>query len=191
MITRDGQPVDTLYLILDGVLSVSEQDGRSLRLGRIGKGKWIGEVSLFSGTPFASSIVTAEGPVRLLALRHADFESLRKDHVEAAGRLTHLLVEILIAPARHVRPAGQTADGRLMLPGANVQQLPENPIAAGSDRPASSSASSGRPDAAQELIRTCRVRSFPGGWRPGAGDACRGIPKATCSFTRTRKRAVR
>lgn len=130
VITRDGQPVDTLYFILDGVLSVAvEQDGRSLQLGRIGKGKWIGEVSLFSGTPIASSTVTAEGPVRLLALRHADFESLRKDHVEAAGRLTHLLVEILIERLRAT--SGQpvrTADGRLMLPGSEtVQQLREKP----------------------------------------------------------------
>ena len=69
----DLQPADALYHILDGVFEVAVHDnGESLRLGRLGRGQWIGEVALFSGERVASSTVTAEQPGRLLRMAYRD-----------------------------------------------------------------------------------------------------------------------
>lgn len=124
VLTRDGAPVDRLYFVLDGVFTVTvEQDGQSLQIGRVGRGKWIGEVTLLGGFRTASSTVIAEGPARVLALRHADFERLKREDAEVAGRLTHLLVEVLIERLRGsaANPV-RTGDGRLVLPGAEQIQ---------------------------------------------------------------------
>ncbi len=130
VLTRDGAPVDTLYLVLDGVFTVTvEQDGKSLQIGRVGRGKWIGEVTLLGGFREASSTVVAEGAARVLALRHADFERLKREDLEVAGRLTHLLIEVLIERLRGsaANPV-RTADGRLILPGADRVQAATGPI---------------------------------------------------------------
>jgi len=115
-----------LYFVLDGVFNVTvEQDGKTLQVGRIGRGKWIGEVTLLGGLNEASSTVVAEGPARVLALSHAEFNRLKREDLDVAGRLTHMLVEVLIERLRasSTNPV-RTADGKLVLPGADhIQEV--------------------------------------------------------------------
>ncbi len=55
VIIRDRMPVDSLYLILDGEVSITvEENGKSIRLGVIGPGQVLGEVSVLSGEQQAS-----------------------------------------------------------------------------------------------------------------------------------------
>src|SRR3954468_23854627 len=92
-IIRDRMPVDSLYLILEGHVGVSvEEGGRAISLGNLGPGEWLGEVSVLSGEFLASSTVTALTPVVLLRLKHQAFDDLilRNDRI-ATGMLNQLV----------------------------------------------------------------------------------------------------
>jgi CRP-like cAMP-binding protein len=120
ILIRDRQPVNALYLILDGVFSASlEEDDRSMLIGRLGKGKWVGEVSLFHREPLASSSVIAEVDGHVLELAHKDFRRLQTSHPILAGALTRLLVTTL---AERLRASGEALgldeDGHVMLRGS-------------------------------------------------------------------------
>jgi len=105
-VIRDRMPVDSLYLILDGKVSISvEANKRAIKLGELGPGEWLGEVSVLSGELLASSTVTTETPVRFLRLRHEKFEELIWGNAEVSGVLLRQLVLML---ADRLRKSGAT-----------------------------------------------------------------------------------
>ncbi len=105
-VIRDRMPVDSLYMILDGKVSISvEASGRSIKLGELGAGEWLGEVSVLSGELLASSTVTTDTPVKFLRLRHEKFEELILKHEETASVLLRQLVLML---ADRLRKSGAT-----------------------------------------------------------------------------------
>lgn len=105
-VIRDRMPVDSLYLILDGKVSISvEANKRSIKLGELSPGEWLGEVSVLSGELLASSTVTTETPVRFLRLRHEKFEELIWNNAEVSGVLLRQLVLML---ADRLRKSGAT-----------------------------------------------------------------------------------
>ena len=105
-VIRDRMPVDSLYMILDGKVSISvEADGRSIRLGELGAGEWLGEVSVLSGELLASSTVTTDTPVKFLRLRHEKFEELITKNQEVSSVLLRQLVLML---ADRLRKSGAT-----------------------------------------------------------------------------------
>src|SRR4051812_8765423 len=56
---RDRMPVDSIYLVLDGDMTVSIGEGREkIVLAQVGPGDWLGEVAILSGEMRASSTVT-------------------------------------------------------------------------------------------------------------------------------------
>lgn len=114
VLLHDGQPVDALYLLLEGRLSMSvEVDGHTIVLGEISAGNWVGEVALFSGSSLAVSSVAAVGPVKLLRLRFDDFRAMIEVAPDVACRLTHALIGMMIQRLRAtindpiLDPAGQ------------------------------------------------------------------------------------
>lgn len=95
-IIRDRMPVDSLYLVLNGEVSITvEEGGRAVQLGTVGAGQWLGEVSVLSGELLASSTVTSSTPVRLLRLRHEKFEQLILSNYAIASVLLKQLVGML------------------------------------------------------------------------------------------------
>lgn len=105
-VIRDRMPVDSLYLILDGKVAISvEANKRAIKLGELGPGEWLGEVSVLSGELLASSTVTTETPVRFLRLRHEKFEELIWNNAEVSGVLLRQLVLML---ADRLRKSGAT-----------------------------------------------------------------------------------
>jgi CRP/FNR family cyclic AMP-dependent transcriptional regulator len=105
-VIRDRMPVDSLYLILDGKVSISVETGkRGIKLGELGPGEWLGEVSVLSGEELASSTVTTETPVRFLRLRHEKFEELIWKNTEVSGVMLRQLVLML---ADRLRKSGAT-----------------------------------------------------------------------------------
>ena len=100
-IIRDQMPVDSLYFILEGEVSVLiEEEGRSISLGRLGAGEWLGEVSVLSGEMLASSTVVASTPVKLARLKHQAFEELIQENDTIAAALLRELVAMLAARLR-------------------------------------------------------------------------------------------
>ncbi|HET7635067.1 MAG TPA: cyclic nucleotide-binding domain-containing protein [Burkholderiales bacterium] len=112
-VIRDRMPVDSLYLILDGEVSISvEEGGKSIHLGEVGPGQWLGEVSVLSGEFLASSTVTTATPVRMLRLRHQAFEDLIATNYEIASVLLRHFVALLADRLRtSVRSFGAVQDG--------------------------------------------------------------------------------
>ncbi|HEX5464408.1 MAG TPA: cyclic nucleotide-binding domain-containing protein [Burkholderiales bacterium] len=112
-VIRDRMPVDSLYLILDGEVTISvEEGGRSVHLGEVGAGQWLGEVSVLSGEFLASSTVTTATPVRMLRLRHQAFEDLIATNYEVASVLLRHFVALLADRLRtSVRSFGAAQDG--------------------------------------------------------------------------------
>jgi CRP-like cAMP-binding protein len=105
-IIRDRLSVDSLFLILEGKVSISvEANKRAIKLGELGPGEWLGEVSVLSGELLASSTVTTETPSRFLRLRHEKFEELIWNNAEVSGVLLRQLVLML---ADRLRKSGAT-----------------------------------------------------------------------------------
>ncbi len=105
---RDGMPVDSLYLVLEGEMAASLEDsGRTLELGRIKPGDWLGEVSVLSGEMQASSTVTTITPCRALKIHAQDFERLVIHDEDIAYALLGQLVELL---AERLRESIATAE---------------------------------------------------------------------------------
>ncbi|GEM_PF-3408791 len=121
----DQERVSAMYLILEGQVALSvDVAGHTLQLGHLDARNWIGEVAYFSGSYTACSTVTARTPVWLFRMGFAEFSAFSRAAPEAACRLTHVLVTMLI---HRLRVTAQNpvldADGQLLLP-VN-QSLPE------------------------------------------------------------------
>lgn len=118
VIIRDRMPVDSLYLILDGEVSITvEENGRAVTLGVIGPGQVLGEVSVLSGEQQASSTVTSLSPVRMLRLRHQAFEDLIASNYAIASVLLQHFVGMLADRLRaSVKSFSDLKEGRALPP---------------------------------------------------------------------------
>lgn len=95
-IIRDRMPVDSLYLLLKGEVAITvEEGGKSIQLGTVSPGQWLGEVSVLSGELLASSTVTSVTPVKMMRLRHEKFDELIASNHEIASALLRQLVGML------------------------------------------------------------------------------------------------
>jgi len=88
-VVRQGEPGDDFFLVVDGTVAV-DRNGEGL--ARLGPGDFFGEISLLDGRPRTAS-ATADGPVRLLMLRHVDFDQLLDTHPAIARQIVTALVE--------------------------------------------------------------------------------------------------
>lgn len=96
VLIKDVSPVDAVYLIVSGELSVElKANEETLLLGRLGKGKWVGEVSLFTDDHISTASVTTDTPTTVLALKHADFIAAQSQHPSFASALTQVFLELL------------------------------------------------------------------------------------------------
>lgn len=95
---RDRMPVDSLYLVLEGEMVASLEDGgKTLELGRVKPGDWLGEVAVLSGEMLASSTITTVTPCRTLKMLQQDFERLVLHDEDISHVLVGQLVELLAA----------------------------------------------------------------------------------------------
>lgn len=93
---RDRMPVDALYLVLEGDMITSlEEGGKVLEIGHIKPGDWLGEVAILSGEMLASSTVTTVSPCRALRIHAQDFERLVIHDEDIGHVLLGQLVDLL------------------------------------------------------------------------------------------------
>lgn len=101
VLIEDLAPVDAVHLILSGELRVElKANEETLLLGRFGKGKWVGEVSLFTDDHVSSALVTTDTPTTLLSLKHADFIAARSQHPAFACALTQVFLDLMVQRLR-------------------------------------------------------------------------------------------
>ena len=97
-IVRAGEPGDSLYVILDGEVSVRRRGLRPLSLGM---GSFFGELALLDGGPRTASVVASE-PVVVFTLTRSRFLKLLNDEPAIA-------VAVLKELARRLRAVQATA----------------------------------------------------------------------------------
>lgn len=86
-----GQPVQAIYVVIEGSLSVIQGDTAIATLGR---GEVVGEISLIMQHPPAASVVAAT-PIRVLAIAMTHLRSHLARDVEFAANFYHGLTILL------------------------------------------------------------------------------------------------
>ncbi len=88
-VVREGEPGDSLFLIVQGSLRVStrSEDGQEIALAALGAGDFFGEISLLTNRP-RTATVTALTEADVLRLDRATVDELRQRHPQIDASLT-------------------------------------------------------------------------------------------------------
>jgi CRP/FNR family cyclic AMP-dependent transcriptional regulator len=95
-IMREGDPVDSLYIVISGRLKVmmGEADGKETILSIIGPGEFFGEMGLIDDNPRSASVVAIE-PCELLAVSKRAFRKCLVENADLAMAVMRVLVRRL------------------------------------------------------------------------------------------------
>jgi hypothetical protein len=87
-VIKEGEPGDTLYLILEGNVAVikTEADGMEVTLDHISAGDHFGEMALFEEIPRTATIRTTE-PCRMLFLHKQAFDEMVREYPQIALKI--------------------------------------------------------------------------------------------------------
>ena len=104
IIITEGDSSSSLYLILDGEVKVfvSDEDGRTNIVNRLGPGDYFGELSLIDGAPRSASI-EALTPCRISILTRPFFVDYLEAHPRVAIRLLEGMVQRLRRTTDHAK----------------------------------------------------------------------------------------
>jgi hypothetical protein len=88
IVIKEGDPGDTLYLILEGKVAVikTETDGLEVTLDHISAGDHFGEMALFEEIPRTATIRTTE-PCRMLFLHKQEFDEMVREYPQIALKI--------------------------------------------------------------------------------------------------------
>ena len=88
IVIKEGDPGDTLYLIVEGEVAVikTETDGTELTLDHISEGDHFGEMALFEDIPRTASIRTLK-PSRMLMLHKQEFHEMVREYPHIALKI--------------------------------------------------------------------------------------------------------
>ncbi len=114
VLIQEDKPADTLYMLLDGSMAVTmNADGKTLSLGKIGKGGCVGEITMLDNAP-AFTTVTAETDCTVLALSEENFWKLDKQNPAASTyllrSLSHVMSDRIRAATDLILPLLDAAD---------------------------------------------------------------------------------
>lgn len=107
-VCREGDPGDSMFLLVEGAVEVSTADpvGRPLVLAVLNEGEFFGEVALVTGRP-RTATVAARGPATVLEITREQVDSLAARHPEVRQVLerfcrerAHATVDAMVARLR-------------------------------------------------------------------------------------------
>jgi CRP-like cAMP-binding protein len=81
---REGEPIDSLYIVLEGLLSVVDRDLGDSEVARLGCGEVVGEMSFVDGRPPSATVRAIERSVTLKIPREALLDKIETDPAFAA-----------------------------------------------------------------------------------------------------------
>jgi hypothetical protein len=92
VVIREGEPGDTMYLVIEGEVSVikGQEEGPEIELDRISTGDYFGEMALFEGHVRSASIRTARQS-RLLVLHKREFTEIVREYPQIALHICEVL----------------------------------------------------------------------------------------------------
>jgi hypothetical protein len=110
VVIQQGDPGNTLYLVIDGEVAVIklQEDGSELELDRIGSGDYFGEMALFEQIPRTATIRTVK-PCRMLLLHKQQFDEMVREYPQIA-------LEICKVLSSRIRKLHQKVNVRKSLP---------------------------------------------------------------------------
>ena len=76
---RQGQPIDSLYIVLDGLLSVTDTRLGSRELAQLGAGEMVGEMSFVDAGPPGATVTALQDSVVLAIPRSQLWTKLEQD----------------------------------------------------------------------------------------------------------------
>lgn len=95
-VIRDRMPVDCIYFVLDGTLSVFiEQEGQARMIATIKPGEWMGEISVLSGELLASATVVTDVQCKLLKVHHITFGNMISENETVAKVLLEHFIALM------------------------------------------------------------------------------------------------
>ena len=96
VIMREGDPVDSLYIVVAGRLKVmmGESDGKEVILGILGPGEFFGEMGLIDDRPRSATVIAIE-PCELLSVTKHAFKKCLLENFEVAMTVLRVLVRRL------------------------------------------------------------------------------------------------
>ncbi len=99
-----GDKPDTLYLIIEGAVSVliEDNDGRELVLAYLNPGDFFGEMGLFDGQDVRSAWVRAKGECEVAEVSYARFQQLGRENPDLLLKLAGQMSVRLRATSRKV-----------------------------------------------------------------------------------------
>jgi cAMP-dependent protein kinase regulator len=88
VIVAEGDPGDSMFVVVNGEVSVNTTNakGRRITLATLGEGEFFGEISLLTGRPRTATIITNTDS-DLLELTRKDYENIVADHPNVADVL--------------------------------------------------------------------------------------------------------
>lgn len=100
MVIQQGEPQDSLYIILSGELHARRSHaGREILLGVIKKGESLGDINIFDPAA-ASATVVATAPTQVWKIDRASLEDFQASYLEASVTLYRCICGLL---SRRVR----------------------------------------------------------------------------------------
>ena len=108
-IMREGDPIDSLYIVISGRLKVmmGEADGKETILSILGKGEFFGDMGVIDDGPRSATVVAIE-PCELLAITRQAFRRCLGGNPDLAMAVMRVLV-------RRLREADRKIGGLAML----------------------------------------------------------------------------
>jgi CRP/FNR family cyclic AMP-dependent transcriptional regulator len=65
VLIREGQPIDSLFIVLEGLLSVTDRDLGNAETARLGSGEIVGEISFVDGRPPSATVRAVQRTIAL------------------------------------------------------------------------------------------------------------------------------
>jgi CRP/FNR family cyclic AMP-dependent transcriptional regulator len=103
VVFQEGDPADTLHVVLRGRLAVmvTSPDGREMTFAIVGEDEVVGELALITVESHRTATVRALEPTETLAIHRRDFGDLRQRHRAISDLLVDLLAErVLVLTAQ-------------------------------------------------------------------------------------------
>jgi CRP-like cAMP-binding protein len=100
VIIRDGEASSVLYFVWSGsLMSYLEDNDKTIEIGKIKSGEYLGEISFFDQGPATTSVKALE-PCTLFVLSRDDFHELEKKQPDISGKLMRSISELIISRLR-------------------------------------------------------------------------------------------
>lgn len=101
---KEGESQESLYFVISGLLhATTDQDGRIVLLGRLGKGDLVGEVNVFDPQQ-ASATVTAKEFSQVWRMDRTMVDTFLRENAAAAA---HLLLHISTQLSKRLRETNE------------------------------------------------------------------------------------